>query len=96
MASDDDHVQIVLASEYEQLDDVLPVIISIPVEGAIEPGTRVRKINSELGDFAPNGTEGVILSVAGSHPEHGTFYFVQWVIPKAPPIGVIANKVEVI
>lgn len=71
------------------------------LSGFQDKGTRVRKVNSEDGDYHPNGHLGVISFTLGGMPEDATkypgvwFYFVSWDGDKHPqPVGTMGPKLE--
>lgn len=87
-------IPVLLAGEGGMSEAVIPR--QRGVVGGFAEYSHIRKINSEPGDFAPDGTEGVVLSTL-YEPEYGYFYFVRWDIPNSPrAIGILASKLELV
>lgn len=62
-----------------------------PIEGAYEPGTRVRKIATEPKDTHPIGALATVVS-AVQHPTLGIAYFVEWDAHPRMAVLVVAAK----
>lgn len=64
------------------------------VDGAIENGTRIKKVRSEEGDATPIGSLGTVLaSLKDEEVSPRTFYFVEWDHTPGVPVGLLDWKI---
>ena len=61
--------------------------------GAMPPGTRIRKVSSEVGDGHPDGSLGTVLGSIGAEGL-GWGYFIEWDARPKMPVFTMALKVE--